>query len=31
MQMKKIAMGAVIGAFILMASWQLLPVAAEAG
>ena len=30
-QMKKVAMGAMFGAFILMASWQFLPVAAEAG
>lgn len=29
--MKKVATGAVFGAFILMASWQLLPIAAEAG
>ena len=29
--MKKVTTGAVIGALILMASWQLLPIAAEAG
>jgi len=29
--MKRVATGAIIGAFILMASWQLLPAAAEAG
>jgi len=30
-QMKKVSTGALIGALVLMASWQLLPIAAEAG